>query len=86
MSALGQASITISNVTRTYVRRAVLPWHVERARGMSVAALAIEWFRQDTALRRSRRALLELTSEQLSDVGLTRRQALAEAQRSLYLD
>ena len=88
MSALGHASGTIANVTRAALRgkSLALPWHVELARGMTLPALATDWFRHDTALRRSRRALLDLSDEQLRDVGLTRSQALAEGRRSLYLD
>ena len=53
---------------------------------VGLAATIAAWFRSDTALRRSRRALLDLSDEQLRDVGLSRPQALAEARRSLYLD
>ncbi len=42
--------------------------------------------RHDTELRRSRRALLDLTDDQLRDVGLTREDAKREGRRSLYLD
>ncbi|MEF2072456.1 DUF1127 domain-containing protein [Consotaella aegiceratis] len=43
-------------------------------------------FWQRSVLRRSRRHLLDLTDEQLRDVGITRRQALDEGRRSFYLD
>lgn len=46
----------------------------------------VVWMTREAALRRSRRALLDLTPDQLRDVGLTRDQALREGRRSFYLD
>ncbi|GGD91489.1 hypothetical protein GCM10011390_07850 [Aureimonas endophytica] len=43
------------------------------------------WLRR-TLLRRSRRDLLDLTDDQLRDIGVSRPDALREAHRSFHLD
>lgn len=54
-----------------------------RTLGAAVLA-AITWFDQAMERRRSRRALLELTDDQLKDIGISRAQAYGEAYRPFW--
>ncbi|MEF2074204.1 DUF1127 domain-containing protein [Consotaella aegiceratis] len=62
-------------------RRAVLPG-AARTRLHWIWA----WLGRQRRLRRSRRALLDLSDHQLRDIGLTRAEARKEGRRSFHLD
>ena len=51
--------------------------------GFSLTA-ALTWLEAILARRRSRRALLEMTDEQLKDIGLSRSEAHGEAYRPFW--
>jgi uncharacterized protein YjiS (DUF1127 family) len=55
------------------------------ARGKRGSLVAVaEWIEAKLELRRSRRALLEMTDDQLKDIGLSRSQAHEEAYRPTW--
>lgn len=59
-----------------------IPEFAFRAINGSVALF--DWFNQALARQRSRRELREMTDSQLRDIGITREQALYEADRSFW--
>jgi len=52
---------------------------------MAAAVRIVDWLERQLERRRSRRALLELTDEQLADIGISRSDAYREGIRS-FLD
>jgi len=54
-------------------------YDISQSRGSRFSVLAaVEWVERQLERRRSRRALLEMTDEQLKDIGLSRSQVHAE--------
>ncbi len=83
MALFGEAADNGAGV-RTGLRRPVRSKSAISPRDAVVRAL--EWLRHEAELRRSRRALLDLTDAQLQDIGVSRTAANREGHRSFYLD
>ncbi|WP_279477780.1 DUF1127 domain-containing protein [Aureimonas sp. SK2] len=58
--------------------RIISPWEA--------ALRSLARLKREAGLRRSRRALLDLSDDQLRDIGVTRDEALREGRRSFYID
>ena len=60
-------------------------YDISQSRGSRLSVLAaVEWVERLLERRRSRRALLEMTDEQLKDIGLSRGEARKEYMRRLW--
>lgn len=67
----------------------LLPLHPNRAvgnEGMRFMTRLRDWIVRWQSIRRSRKALCHLTTDQLRDIGLTRSEATREYRRSYYID
>ena len=73
---------TIETSYRTSRQR---PYDVSEVSGSRFSLLSIvEWLERQLERRRSRIALLEMSDEQLKDIGLSRADAYGEAKRRLW--
>lgn len=72
----------IETIARASAQRAYDISDVQ-APGVSLIAI-VEWLERKLEKRRSRRALLEMTDDQLKDIGLSRSDAYGEAHRSFW--
>lgn len=57
---------------------------IDMARPMKSMASVLSWIETQMERRRSRRALLEMTDEQLKDIGISRADAFGEAHRPFW--